>query len=243
MKTKNLSALLLLCLCSFGLISCNDEGDDGSRGFMQEATVQGDSVNGFYCYLDGGGLALSYDPWLADTERGYFSFHYNEADWETGSDERMYIRDAHVYPYSVYEVIRPLSLQEASGAGITVPDSCALPSLFSLGHGYRGYFDFSTGLSVVRREDGKKIPVRMNMVYDPARQSADTLLLQFYYNPAVPADWTAISYDYGKASCDISCFADGGQAWADSVTIVVETGEERHRTKISKVDFLKPGRE
>ena len=45
---------------------------------MCVATIIGDTTNGFHCYLDGGGLVTSYNKNLADTERGYFGFYYNE---------------------------------------------------------------------------------------------------------------------------------------------------------------------
>lgn len=236
---KNLVGVFLLFLCTTGLISCNDE-DDGYRAFMQEATIKGDPENGYYCYLDGGGLVISYDQGLAGIERGYFSFSYTEDDWKSGADNICYIDNAHVSPFSIYEVIRPISIEEAESKHITDKDSCQVPSLLSLSYGYRGYFDLHTGLSVVNLVNGEKVPARLNLVYDPAKQTPDTLLLQFCYNPDIPDNWSKTSFDYGPASCDISSFATL-QQWSDSVTIVVEAGDEnKHLTKISKNDFFKP---
>lgn len=144
--------------------------------------------------------------------------------------------------YSVYRVIRPLSAEEAADRHITGQDSCSVPPHFSVEYGYRGYFDFNTGLSVMNQANVEKIPVGMNIVYDPANQTPDPLRLQFCYHPHIPDNWTKTYFDYGSASCDISSLATLIQ-WSDSVTIVVETGEEvRHLTKISKNDFLKPRR-
>lgn len=237
MKTKH---LLWIFFGIAGLISCDQEDDDGSRAFMQEATVTGDSINGYHCYMDGGGVAVSRDRWLDGIERGYFSIHYMQEDWSVSADQEVYIRNARVLPNSVYRVIRPISAEEAADRHITDRDSCSVPPLFSVEYGYRGYFDFNTGLSVVNQVNVEKMPVGMNMVYDPAKQTPDTLRLQFCYHPRIPDNWTKINFDYGQASCDISSLATL-IPWNDSVTIVVETGEEvRHLTKISKNDFLKP---
>lgn len=237
MKAMN---LLLLSICTIGIIGCDKEKDDGSRAFSDIATITGDSINGYFCYLNSGGLAVSHDRWLASIERGYFSFHYTEGDWATTTGQITYIDNARVFPISVHQVLRPISPEEAESRHITDPDSCSVPELLSIERGYRGYFIFNTGLSVVNRVNVEKIPIRMNMVYDPAKQTPDTLRLQFYYQPRIPDDWSQTSFDYDAASCDISSLATLEQ-WSDSVTIIVEAGDEmQHRTKISKQDFLKP---
>ena len=60
-----------------------------------------------------------------------------------------------------------------------------------------------------------------------------------YYNPNIPDDWSKTLTDHGTVSCDISSLVNL-QHWKDSVTIVVKSGDkEKHRTKISKNDFLK----
>ena len=77
--------------------------------------------------------------------------------------------------------------------------------------------------------------------HDPALQNPDTLLLQLYYNPNIPENWTNTKTDYGSVSCDISNLATL-QNWNDSVTIVVKTGDNsKLLRKISKADFIKPG--
>ncbi len=233
MKVNNL--LWLFC-CIVGFINCDGNKDDGWRSFMQEATIIGDSINGFYCYMDGGGLAVSYDRRLAGIERGYFSINYMEDDWTTTADHAAYIDNAHIFPFSIYDVLRPVSREETAVDTI----NCAIPPFLSVNEGYRGYFDLNTGLSVVNVIDGKTVPVEMKMLYDRTRLTPDTLILQFCYNLHIPAQWTNVSFNYGTISCDISSFASL-QTWSDSVTIVVEAGEgERHLRKISKNDFLKP---
>lgn len=232
--------ILWLFFCSTGFLSCDNDYDDGSRAFSDVATITGDSINGYFCYLNSGGLAVSHDRWLAGIKRGYFSFHYTEDDWTTTSDQTSYINNAHVFPISIHQVLRPISLEEAESRHITDPDSCSVPELLSIGRGYRGYFIFNTGLSVVNRENVQKVPVRMNFVYDSAKQTPDTLRLQFCYQPRIPDDWTKTSFDYDAASCDISSLATLIQ-WSDSVTIVVEAGDKmQHQSKIGKKDFLKP---
>ncbi len=77
--------------------------------------------------------------------------------------------------------------------------------------------------------------------HDQALQNPDTLLLQLYYNPNIPENWTNTKTDYGSVSCDISNLATL-QNWNDSVTIVVKTGDNsKLLRKISKADFIKPG--
>lgn len=206
MRTKHLFEILLLFIGTIGFISCEDE-DDGYRGFMQTATITGDSIDGFYCYMDGGGFAISHDRWLTGIERGYFAFNYNKEDWKIIADNVICIDNAHVIPYTVYDVIRPISRDEAEKKQITDKDSCQIAPFLSVSRGYRGYFNLHTGLYMVNLVDlGKAYP----------------------------------NIDYGSISCDISSFAKLKE-WNDSVTIVVDTGDkEKHFTKISKSDFLKP---
>lgn len=186
-----------------------------------------------------GGLAVSYDRGLSGIERGYFSINYMEDDWRTTADHEAYIDNAHIFPFSIYDVIRPVSIEESTDYG-TVRDCGAIPPLLSVDNGYRGYFDLNTGLFVTNSADGKTKPVEMKMLYDPARLTPDTLLLQFYYRPHIPVYGMNVSFNYGTISCDISSFATL-QPWSDSVTFIVETADEkRHFRKISKNDFLKP---
>lgn len=241
MNLKSKSSLLLSILLSFSslcFLSCSEE-DDGFRGFMQNATITGDPINGYYCYLDRGGLVISYDKSLEGIERGYFAFNYIEDDWKI-MDNTRYIDNAHVVPYSIYNVIHPINIEEAESQHITDKDSCSIPQFFGLTYGYRGYIDLHMGLSIVNMINVEKFPIKTNLVYDPAKQTSDTLRLQLCYNPRIPEEWSKTSIDYGSVSCDISSFATLKQ-WSDSVNIVIETGDEqKHWTKISKIDFLKP---
>ena len=89
---------------------------------------------------------------------------------------------------------------------------------------------------------GEKIQGKISLVYDPQEQTQDSLKLQLYYNPNTPDDWSKTQTDYETVSCDISSLVNL-QQWKDSVTIVVKSGDkEKHHTKISKNDFLKPGK-
>lgn len=238
MKTICLSGILPLVACVLFLGGCKEE-DDGLRGFMSEATIMGDSINGYHCYLDGGGLVISHDRWLKEAERGYFAFYYTEEDWQTDELHGIHIANAHVYPRATYEVIRPVSREEAEGLHASETDTCRTPARFALDHGYRGYFDLSTGISVINPANGETAPVQMNMIYDPDRQEADTLRLQFCYHPRIPDTWERYQFLYDNASCDISSLATL-RPWSDSVTIVVEVGNKRLCRKIGKGDFLKP---
>lgn len=237
---KNLPVIITLFICLVIGSSCNDNKDDGSRGFMSTATIIGDTTNGFYCYLDGGELVISYDKNLADAERGYFSFYYNEEDWETSTNGEKFINNAHVVTWSKYEVIHPISQEEANDTNVA--ENCQLPSLLGIGYGYRGYFDLHAGFSTFNSITGEKIQGKISLVYDPQEQTQDSLKLQLYYNPNTPDDWSKTQTDYETVSCDISSLVNL-QQWKDSVTIVVKSGDkEKHHTKISKNDFLKPGK-
>ena len=145
---------------------------------------------------------------------------------------------AHVVTWSKYEIIHPISKEEANNTNIA--ENCQLPSLLGVGYGYHGYFDLHAGFSTVNSVTGEKIQGKINLVYDPQEQTQDSLKLQLYYNPNTPDDWSKTQTDYGTVSCDISSLVNL-QQWKDSVTIVVKSGDkEKHRTKISKNDFLKP---
>ena len=238
MKRDILRGIWGILLCTIGLIGCQDNFDNGTRGFMSEATVTGDSIDGYYCYLDGGGLVVSFDRRLADIERGYFSFLYNETDWTTDND-MIYIRNASVVPYAIYDVIHPLSLEEAENdPDIDLNGSHTAPQL-SLNGGCRGYFDLNTGLRIVNSGTGEQIPVKIHLIYNPAEQTRDTLRLQLCYHPDIPDTWSDTYMEYGSISCDISSLTSL-VPWNDSVTIVVETADKhKHTTTIDKNDFVK----
>lgn len=239
MQFKKTLGTLLLCLFIISLIGCDrNEKDLGYRGFMCKATIVDNSTKGYYCYLDGGGLVVSYDQRLAGVERGYFAFNYMEADWKS-TGKVMYIDNANVLPYSIYDVIRPISIEEADSTLITSKDNLLLQSRLALGHGYRGYFDLNTGISVVNLESGEKVFAKINLVYDPAKQNSDTLLLNLSYDLKIPDKWSKTSLTYSAVSCDFSSLAIY-QQWSDSLTIVVDAGDKNmHAIKISKDDFLK----
>lgn len=238
MRTNGFLGIFLLFFCVLAFSGCRKE-DDGLRGFMCEATVMGDSIHGFHCYLDGGGLVISHDRWLKEVERGYFTFYYTEEDWQTDDVHGMHIANAHVYPWTVYEVIRPVSREEAGSLHVSAGDTCRTPDHFTLGNGYRGYFDLNTGIAVMNSENGEKASVQVNMIYDPDKWTADTLRLQLCYHPRIPDTWERYHFLYGNASCDISSFASL-RPWSDSVNIVVEVGNKRHCRKISREDFSRP---
>lgn len=238
-RNRNILVILALFTCMISHTSCNDNEEDGFRGFMSKATIIGDSINGYYCYLDGGGLVISHDRALAGVERGYFGFHYKESDWTTSADGVKFIDNAHVSGWSVYDIIQPISKAEAEAKHITDKDRCQLPSFLSVDRVYRGYFDLNLGTSIINRENGEKIRAELNMVYDPEEQIPDTLRLQLCYNPRIPDNWSITSNDYGTVSCDISSLVNL-QQWSDSVTVVVKSGDkEKHGFKISKNDFIK----
>lgn len=237
---KNLIHGVWLLFVGFGLVGCQEEFDQGIRGFMSEATVTGDSVNGYHCYLDGGGLVVSYDRRLDGIERGYFAFQYRAEDWISKEDS-LYIRDAVAFPYSVYEVIHPVSKEKAEADYLTDSDNCQNPPQLSINGGCRGYFDLSTGIRIVNSKTGEKAPVEMNLIYDTAKQTADTLRLQLYYCPNIPDTWTDPYFEYGSVSCDISDLS-ALEAWNDSVVVMVEVGDgQTHAVAISKEDFFRSG--
>lgn len=145
---------------------------------MSNATIIGDKTNGFHCYPDAGGLVISYDNHLADAERGYFSFSYNEEDWETSMNGEKFINNAHVFMWSKYEVIHPISQEEANDTNVA--ENCQLPSLLGIGYGYRGYFNLHAGFSTINSITEEKIQGKISLVYDLQEQTQDSLKLQLY---------------------------------------------------------------
>ena len=142
-------------------------------------------------------------------------------------------------------IIHPISKAEADKRGITHPDSCSVDKNFDLSDSYGagdGYFDFYTLATITHDSythyEYASVPI--DLVYDPARQSPDTLRLELCYRPRVPEGWEKYRYEGGTLSCDISGLA-GLQEWNDSLCIVVETGDDvLHYLPISKKDFKKP---
>ena len=44
---------------------------------MSTATITGDSINGYYCYLDVGGIVISYDQALQNPDTLHLQLYYN----------------------------------------------------------------------------------------------------------------------------------------------------------------------
>lgn len=220
-------------------ISCDSNDDCGTRGFMSNATIVGNATDGFHCYLDGGGLVISQSQNLENIERGYFSFNYMGNDLKSNEGE-MYIDNAHVYASLIYDVIVPISKKEAEDNQIFDKNNCQVPSLLSVGNGYRGYLNLHGGFTTVNLVNLEESCGELNIIYDSAKQSPDTLQLQLFYNANIPEDWSNIHIEHGNVSCNISSLANLVQ-WNDSVIIVVEVEDDKkHFAKISKNDFLKP---
>ncbi len=237
---KKLISCIALFACIFTYTGCNEMEDDGSRGFMSDATIVGDSENGYYCYLDHGGLVISYSRELADKERGYFSFNYMENDWTTAPNGLKYIDNAHVYASQEYDVIHPITQKEAEAKHITDKDSCFVPSFLSVDYPSNGYFDINARFATVIKEKEENIYGEVNIVYDAAKQDPDTLRLQLCYNPHIPDGWSKVGNISRTVSCDISSLASL-QQWNDSVTIVIDDADKgQYIRKIRKNDFLKP---
>ena len=234
---------LILGVVLFAIIatytSCDSNEDDGTRGFMSNATIVGNATNGYHCYLDGGGLVISQSQNRENIERGYFSFNYMQNDWKSTNGE-MHINNARVHASLIYDVITPISREEAEAKQIFDKNNCQVPSLLSVGYGYRGYLDLHGGFTTVNLVNLEESRGELNIIYDSEKQSPDTLRLQLCYNANIPEDWSKIHIEHGNVSCDISSLANLEQ-WSDSVTIVVEVEDDKkHFAKISKRDFLKP---
>lgn len=65
---KRFLSILTLSMSLIALTSCNHDNDDNFRAFMSTATITGDSINGYYCYLDVGGIVISYDQALQNPD-------------------------------------------------------------------------------------------------------------------------------------------------------------------------------
>ncbi len=237
-----LSSIITLACSVFVCTSCTDMEDDGSRAFADVATIMGDSENGYYCHLDHGGLAVSYSEELAGKERGYFTFSYTESDWTIGANGVQHIDNVHVRTIETYDVVHPLTREEAASGHITDKGHCTVPERLAVGYVSGGYVDLSAGFATFNHESGEIKKGEVNVVYDAARQEPDTLRLQLCYSPRIPDGWKKTSSEWRTVSCDISSFSSLLQ-WKDSLTLVIENGskEKRHLRKMSRNDFLKPG--
>ncbi|MDO4790300.1 MAG: hypothetical protein Q3998_04965 [Porphyromonas sp.] len=239
MKGKNLLGVFLLLFCAGVLVSCSQDIDSESKGFMSKATVVENQGGGFLCYLDGGGVVTSNSPVLKGIERGYFAFLYKEHQRKTSGKKELFVENALVSPYMKYSVIHPLTLDEANESGITNPANSEESTSFSLSGAYRGFIDVTVGTSVQEGFTGEEVMTKVSLVYDPARQSPNTLLLKLYRNPGVSKDWASKKVNKETLSCDISSLRTL-QHWADSVEVIIEGDKENHYIKIAKEDFSKP---
>jgi hypothetical protein len=239
---KNLLSSIVVLACVLGFAGCTDlMKDDGSRGFADVATIAGNPEDGYYCYLGHGGLAISYSAELADKERGYFSFSYMESDWTTSANGIKYIDNVRVHAIEAYDVIHPLSQEEAAAGHITDKENCAIPRSLTVGYASAGYVDLSAGFATFNDISGESHNGEVNLVYDVAKQEPDTLRLQLCYNPRIPDGWTKTNSSHRTVSCDISSLSSLAQ-WNDSLTLVIDDGSEKKQLiKMSRNDFQKPG--
>ena len=99
-----------------------------------------------------------YGDMLTEKQREVIGFYYNEEDWETSTNGEKFINNAHVVTWSKYEVIHPISQEEANDTNVA--ENCQLPSLLGIGYGYRGYFDLHAGFSTFNSITGEKIQVK-----------------------------------------------------------------------------------
>ena len=240
-----------LCICAFGLASCQNDltfDNGGYIGFMTKGTIVGNDEDGYYLFSYGGNeVAICYGKGLDKYERAYYSLSFKEENrfFSNRTPGFTIIDNASVEIETANRIIHPISKAEADKRGITHPDSCSVDENFDLSDSYGagdGYFDFYT-LATISHDSYthyEYASVPIDLVYDPARQSPDTLRLELCYRPRVPEGWEKYRYEGGTLSCDISGLA-GLQEWNDSLCIVVETGDdELHYLPISKKDFKKP---
>lgn len=234
----------MLSLMTLSFISCDNEINNDNIGFMTTATITGDSNSGYHCYLDIGGLVISHNQELEGVERGYFSVWVNKEDWNVASkNDPWYIENAYVSPYTtdgIYKVIHPIQIDEAETKYNTYKGDNSIPNLFLLSQICGGYLDLSGGFSLVNLQNVEYLPALLDIGYNPAEQTPDSLKLQLYYHQPNPDEWTSTCFHYNTISCDISSLSTLAQ-WNDSVTIAVKAGDKKYYyRKISKNDFLKP---
>lgn len=253
MKTNRFSFSIYawtLFACAFGLASCHDLTIDngGYLGFMTKGTIVGNDEDGYYLYsYSGDEVAICYGKGLDKYERAYYSLSFKEENrfFSDRTPGFTIIDNANVEIETANRIIHPISKAEADKRGITHPDSCSVDENFELSDSYGagdGYFDFYTLATITNdfstHYEYASIPI--DLVYDPARQSPDTLRLALCYRPHVPEGWEKYRYEGGTLSCDISGLADL-QAWNDTLCIVVDTGDKQlHYLPISKKGFKKP---
>ncbi len=254
MKTNRFSFSIYawtLCICAFGLASCQNDltfDNGGYIGFMTKGTIVGNDEDGYYLFSYGGNeVAICYGKGLDKYERAYYGLSFKEENrfFSDRTPGFTIIDNASVEIETANRIIHPISKTEADKRGITHPDSCSVDENFDLSDSYGagdGYFDFYTLATITHDSythyEYASVPI--DLVYDPARQSPDTLRLELCYRPHVPEGWEKYRYEGGTLSCDISGLADL-QEWNDSLCIVVETGDdELHYLPISKKDFKKP---
>ena len=213
-----------------------------------KGTIVGNDEDGYYLFSYGGDeVAICYGKGLDKYERAYYGLSFKEENrfFSDRTPGFTIIDNASVEIETANRIIHPISKAEADKRGITHPDSCSVDKNFDLSDSYGagdGYFDFYT-LATISHDSYthyEYASVPIDLVYDPARQSPDTLRLELCYRPRVPEGWEKYRYEGGTLSCDISGLA-GLQEWNDSLCIVVETGDdELHYLPISKKDFKKP---
>lgn len=189
-------------------------------------TVVGNDNDGYYLFSDLAPQAtICYGKGLDKYERAYCNVYFKEENrfFSDRTPGFILIDNARIEIITAYNVIRPISKEEAERHHITYTDSCSVAPSFSLNHSIgasNGYFDFETPatLSYAHPTYNEYIPIPMDMIYDPERQSPDTLRLELNYRPRIPEGWTTDwKYEDETSSCDISALSDL-QQWNDSLS-------------------------
>ena len=192
---------------------------------MTKGTIVGNDEDGYYLFSYGGDeVAICYGKGLDKYERAYYGLSFKEENrfFSNRTPGFTIIDNASVEIETANRIIHPISKAEADKRGITHPDSCSVDENFDLSDSYGagdGYFDFYT-LATISHDSYthyEYASVPIDLVYDPARQSPDTLRLELCYRPRVPEGWEKYRYEGGTLSCDISGLA-GLQEWNDSLS-------------------------
>ena len=243
MKNSFKTLLTITILAStLAFASCISDGDDSNNTLMTAAyvTVTGDSIAGYKCFVDGGGVVLlAKGNILRKTERAYVTMTYTKANLTT-VDGVPHIKNAEVYDGYIIPVLHPMTTSEATDKGILNPDSCAKFTAMTSMWGYGGYVTFLSTFPVFVGSTNAILP-DFNIVADKEQNTENRLILRMLYNPhftKTPSGYTQNTLTRAN-SIDISSLASTVPG-NDSITVELAFEGGSKSCKIGRKDFVKP---
>lgn len=237
---------LILFASALCLVSCDFRHSEENNLMTVFGTIQGNKDKGYTIYRDGGGIITPITSSVTsaageETEitklssRAVLYISYLSENIKDLGNDTFNLDGVHVQGGVIMPVVKPMTLEEAAKAKVTVADSVFKVNRFSGIWGYRGYMTTIINANVFRG-NGAKTP-SFNLIYNPEQNKENELDLTLVYNRHCSQEAEVSGSVDFYFSYDISSLAKL-PAGRDSVKINVNiAGAETQTFKIGREDF------